>query len=62
MSTEDWIVLTNLLVALTSILAAAAAEHDAVKAMRDTVLGIIRTLARPIVNNNSSPEDEDKEE
>lgn len=46
MKTEDWIVLTNLLVAVTSILAAAAAEHDAVRAMRDTALGIIRSLLK----------------
>src|SRR5690242_21135774 len=44
MSSEDWVVTTNLLVAVTSILAALAAEHDAVRAMRDTVLGVISAL------------------
>lgn len=58
MSSEDWVITTNLLVAVTSILAALAAEHDAVRAMRDTVLGVIRALkgSPPPEPNNDSQE------
>lgn len=45
-TTEDWIVITNMLVALTSILVAAATEHEAIGAMKDTVINVLRTLAQ----------------
>lgn len=37
MTTEDWVITTNVLVAVTSVLVAGASEHDAVKAMSNTV-------------------------
>ena len=47
MSIDMMVVLSNVAVAITSILAAVATEHDAVKAMRDTVLGIFGALLPP---------------
>lgn len=45
MDIEEWIVLTNLLVALTSILAAAASEHDAIKTMGKTMISAMHLSA-----------------
>lgn len=46
MSIDSLVVLTNLLVAVTSILAAAASSHDAVKAMRDTAINSVRAVVQ----------------
>ena len=58
MTIEDWVVLTNLLVAVSSILAAAATEHEAVKAMRDTILGVVHAILGNNNNNNETQEDQ----
>lgn len=41
MDMDELIVLTNLLVAITSIMAAAATEHDVVKTMGKTMMCLI---------------------
>lgn len=51
MTTEDWVITTNVLVAVTSVLVAGASEHDAVKAMSNTVI----SLARIFTHNNPLP-------
>lgn len=43
-TTEDWVIVSNGVVAVTSILVAAASEHDAVRAMRDTILGALHAI------------------
>jgi len=57
MSTDMMVILSNVLVAITSIIAAAATEHDAVKAMRDTVLGLVRYL--PVKGSKHHHKDEE---
>ena len=44
MSTDDLVIISNLLVAVTSILVAAATEHEAVKSMRDSLFSVLRTI------------------
>jgi len=60
MTTEDWVITTNFLVAGTSILVAAATEHDAIKAMRDTTLSLIRAIAH--INNPKAAQDAEEDE
>lgn len=48
MTTDELVVVTNVCVSVTSILVAAASEHDAVKAMSNTVIQIVRAIAAPI--------------
>lgn len=62
---DEWVVGTNVAVAVTSILAAAATEHDAVKAMRDVVLGVFRTtptgrVPRHLARGTRTPHHESK--
>ena len=58
MSTEDWIVLSNMLVVLSSLLVAWDTEHDAIKAMRDTILAVIHSSR----NNPNITNSQEKEE
>lgn len=45
MTSEDWVIITNFMVAGTSILVAGATEHDAIKSMRITTVNLIRAIA-----------------
>ena len=62
MEIEKWIVITNLLVALTSILAAAAAEHDAIKTMGATMSSVIHLLKGNTPNKNEQKDETGREE
>ena len=61
LSTEDWIIGSNMLVALTSILVSATTEHDAIKAMRDTVINVLRAITRMTPQQQVAEAEEEKE-
>lgn len=62
MTTDELVVVTNVCVSVTSILVAAASEHDAVKAMSNTVIQIVRAIAAPIPPVKKNHTTEEKEE